>query len=444
MPGRHRRLTLPSNTSRRVGALGVAGLTGFAAALATAGSASADPAPDGANANTAPASNDQAAKPAPPKPAAQLKGRFGTGKIRVGVKIKNGDYVPDGTTTVGTQITIVETGDGVQGGRQETTCNTDASTVQPGSTASFCVFDNSNQGGGPLNDYYLSASGDTVTVTQTTVNQYLAIDSSVKSFGPCTPTQEGFCDPQQAVFVDPGLPPKAVDDSAKTKANVGVMISVLKNDDPGEPGAPVTITDITNPAHGKVLGVVGQSSRPGSGRAAPTAAKQTIEYDPDHNFTGVDHFHYTIETPNGRSTALVTVTVTAPPPVARDNSVRTKQNTAVTIDVENNDSARYPNTDLTLASVGTPKHGTAQIDGDQIVYTPDTGFSGVDTFPYTISTPFGTDTALVTVTIPAPPDEPIAVTGTDTRQGVEIGLALLLAGGGLAFAGRRRRARPNA
>ena len=48
------------------------------------------------------------------------------------------------------------------------------------------------------------------------------------------------------------------------------------------------------------------------------------------------------------------------------------------------------------------------------------------------------------MTIPAPPDEPIAVTGTDTHQGVEIGLALLLAGGGLAFAGRRRRARPNA
>jgi hypothetical protein len=348
--------------------------------------------------------------------------------------------VPDGTTTVDSEITIVETGPNVNGGTQTTTCRTDASTVQPGSTASYCIWDNQIP---QTDDYYLYASGDSVSVTQTTVNPNLVIDSSTKSFGPCQPVNEGFCDPVTALFVDPGLPPKAVDDFKKTKANVGVTVNVLNNDDPGEPGAPVAITNFTQPSHGKVVGAVGQSAHPGNGRAA-AAAKQTLQYEPDHNFTGVDHFRYTIETPNGQSSALVTIKVVAPPPVARNNSVRTEQNTAVTIDVENNDSARYPNTGLTVESVGEPGHGSARIEGDQIIYTPDTGFSGVDHFPYTISTPFGTDTAIVTVTIPAPPQTPIAVTGSDTEQGLEIALALLVAGGGLAFAGRRRRVRPNA
>ena len=61
-----------------------------------------------------------------------------------------------------------------------------------------------------------------MSITQTTVNKYLAIDTSVKTFGPCAATDNefGFCDPVTALFVDPGLPPVAVDDSAKTKANV--------------------------------------------------------------------------------------------------------------------------------------------------------------------------------------------------------------------------------
>ncbi len=464
MPGRHRRPTKPSNTNRRIGAVGVAGVAGFAAAVAAAGGAHAAPAPSGSSTastatpdpSTHPAPGrttpigeakagaaapgarvgQPAAKPTKTAPAAKLQPDFGTGKIRVGVKIKNGDFVPPSTTTVGSEITIVETGDGVDGGTKTTTCNTDASTVEPGSTASYCIWDNQLS---ETDDYYLAQPGDSVSITQTTVNKYLAIDTSVKTFGPCAATdgEFRFCDPVTALFVDPGLPPVAVDDSAKTKANVSVIIDVLKNDDPGEPGAPVTITNITDPHHGKVLGVAGTDARPGSGRAAAPVT-QTVEYDPDHNFTGVDHFNYTISTPNGKSTALVTVTVTAPPPIARDNHVRTEQNTPVTVDVENNDSARYPNTDLTIASVGTPGHGTATIDGDQIIYTPDDGFSGTDTFPYTISTPFGTDTAIVTVVIPA--EVPIAVTGPDVEQGLGIALSLLVAGGGLTLAGRRRRA----
>lgn len=437
MPARHRKPESRPVLNRRLGAVGVAGLAGLATAFAAA-PAHADPAPSTNTTSAAPDPGAAAAEHASTAPKAstsvrQIKADFGNGKIRVGVKIKDGAYVPPGTTTVGTEITIVETGDDVEGGTKTTTCRTDASTVEPGSTASYCVW---NDEPGQLVDYYISEPDDSVSITQTTVNKYLAIDTSVKKFGPCTADDDsGYCDPVTAVFVDPGLPPKAVDDSAKTKANVPVDIDVLANDDPGEPGAPVTITNVTSPKHGTVVLGTGASSRTGKDRAAPIT--QTLQYKPDHNFTGVDHFHYTISTPNGTSSALVTVKVTAPPPIARDDHARTEQDTAVTIDVENNDSARYPNTHLTLEAVGTPSHGTARIHGNQIIYTPDHGFSGTDRFPYTVSTPFGTATADVTVVVPAA--VPIAVTGPDVEQGLGIALGLLAAGGGLATAGRRRR-----
>jgi hypothetical protein len=456
MPGRHRSpAALPSNTTRRLGAVGVAGLTGFATAFAAAGGAHAAPAPPAPTGTAAPTSPGRDVPIGAPKgriaptpdtgPAATkarkapAQGNFGTGKIRVGVKIKNGVYVPPGTTTVGSEITIVETGDGVQGGTQTTTCDTDASTVEAGSTASYCIWDNQFE---QTDAYYLSAPGDSVTITQTTVNKNLVIDSSVKTLGPCTGTDPefGFCDPVTETFVDPALPPKAIDDFAKTKANVSVTINVLNNDQPGEPGAPLTITNATDPQHGTAQITSPPGKAGGKAKAAPST--QTIKYDPDHNFTGVDHFHYTIESTNGSSTALVTVKVTAPPPIARNNHAQTEQGKSVTIAIENNDSARYPNTKLTLVSVGDPKHGTARIHGNQIIYTPDDGFFGTDTFPYKISTPFGTDTAEVTVVIPAPPTStsvPIAVTGTNAGAGLDLALGLLIAGGALAAVGRRRR-----
>jgi hypothetical protein len=424
--------------------MGIAGITGFATVFAAAGGAHAAPAPPAPGRHLPAGAPNGHTAPTPGKSAtpetrkAPMQGDFGTGKIRVGVKIKDGVFVPAGTNTVGSQITIVETGPNAQGGSETTTCNTDPSTVNAGSTASYCVWDNEFS---ETDDYYLAGPGDSVSITQTTVNQNLVIDSSVKTFGPCTGTDEtGFCDPVTARFTDPALPPKAVDDFAKTKANVSVTIDVLNNDDPGEPGAPLTITGSTDPEHGTAT----LNSPPGKGKGKAAPATQTFIYDPDHNFTGVDHFHYTIETPNGHSTALVTVKVTAPPPIARNNHAQTTQGKSVVIDVENNDSARYPNTNITLVSVGDPKHGTARIQGNTIIYTPNDGFAGTDKFPYKISTPFGTDTAEVTVVIPAAPTPtstsvPIAVTGTDAGTGLDLAIGLLLAGGALAVAGRRRR-----
>jgi uncharacterized repeat protein (TIGR01451 family) len=96
---------------------------------------------------------------------------------------------------------------------------------------------------------------------------------------------------------------------------------------------------------------------------------------------------------------VITVSQGNDPPVAVDDSDTTPENTPVTIDVLNNDSD--PDGDaLTVDSVTQGTHGSVINNGDDVTYTPDSGFSGTDSFTYTVSDGNGgTDTATVTVTV---------------------------------------------
>ena len=97
-------------------------------------------------------------------------------------------------------------------------------------------------------------------------------------------------------------------------------------------------------------------------------------------------------------------------PNAVDDSATTMQGVPVTLTTLANDSDPEGDT-LTITSVGTPSNGTAVISGGEIIYTPNPGFTGVDTFTYTISDGNGgTATATETVTVTAKPNlPPIAV-----------------------------------
>ena len=85
-------------------------------------------------------------------------------------------------------------------------------------------------------------------------------------------------------------------------------------------------------------------------------------------------------------------------PVAKDDSAKTAYETAVTVDVLANDSDD-DNDELNIKSFTTPKNGTVKKSNGKLVYTPNDGFSGEDSFEYTISD--GTDdaTAKVVVTV---------------------------------------------
>lgn len=180
-------------------------------------------------------------------------------------------------------------------------------------------------------------------------------------------------------------PPIAVDDSSSTMQNTAVTIPVLQNDSDPD-GDALSLVTVSAPSHG-------------SAKISGTK----IVYTPDNEYYGNDSFSYTIaDSQNTKDTAVVRVFVNAPPN-AEDDSAMTAQDVPLSISVLANDSDPN-NHSLTIQSVSTPSHGSVTIDGTEVIYTPQSGYYGTDTFTYTISDGRGgTDTATVTVTVNTPP-----------------------------------------
>ncbi|MBI2709271.1 MAG: tandem-95 repeat protein [Actinobacteria bacterium] len=189
--------------------------------------------------------------------------------------------------------------------------------------------------------------------------------------------------------------PSAGDDAVSLHTGSSVDISVLANDTV-DAGFSRAVTGATTPANG----------------TAVVNGDGTITYTPAPGFTGSDSFDYTLSDGTRTATATVSVTVWAAP-VATGDSATTDMATAVTVDVLANDSVD-PSLTASVDSVGTPGNGTALVNGDgTITYTPDAGFSGTDSFTYTLSDGAGsTDTATVSVTVRPP--APVAVNDTAT------------------------------
>src|SRR4029077_20248023 len=104
-------------------------------------------------------------------------------------------------------------------------------------------------------------------------------------------------------------------------------------------------------------------------------------------------------------------------PIAQNDTATVIDGTSVTIAVLANDSD--PDNDpLALIGVTQPAHGVASIAGSAIVYAPTGGFTGTDTFRYTISDGHGgTASADGSLTIgPAPTHPPQAVPDNATTS----------------------------
>ena len=117
---------------------------------------------------------------------------------------------------------------------------------------------------------------------------------------------------------------------------------------------------------------------------------------------GTDSFVYQVTDAKG-ATAVSSVEITIRrrnrAPVAGNDSATTAEGVAVLIDVSNGDSD--PDSDLLTYAVATgPGHGTvACTAAGGCTYTPATGWSGTDTFTYTVSDGRLSATGTVTVTV---------------------------------------------
>ncbi len=191
----------------------------------------------------------------------------------------------------------------------------------------------------------------------------------------------------------PNRPPLAANDSYEVlTGSSGNLFAVLANDSDPD-GDSLSISAVSTPAQGTANLSNGQ-----------------VSYTPAAGFSGADSFSYTISDGHGGSaTATVSVTVRASnrPPVANADSYAVASGSSGnSFDVLANDSDPDGNT-LTITSVGTPAHGVATVSGNRVLYTPAAGYSGSDSFSYTISDGLGgTATALVSVSVGAAGNRP--------------------------------------
>lgn len=211
-------------------------------------------------------------------------------------------------------------------------------------------------------------------------------------------------------------PPVAADDPANTGEDTPVVVEPLTNDTDVD-GDGLTIAEITAPTSGTVVIDPGDT---------------TITYTPNPNFNGQDTITYTIADPTGQTaTATVNVTITPvnDPPVALADAAETDQDVAVAIPVLDNDSD-IDGDQLTLDSVGQPQNGTAIIADGTIEYTPQTGFSGEDTFTYTVVDPDeASASAAVTITVHPEQIPPTLVDSNPVDEDIGLEVDPLNAGG---------------
>lgn len=125
-------------------------------------------------------------------------------------------------------------------------------------------------------------------------------------------------------------------------------------------------------------------------------------YTPSADFSGNDFFTYKAfdgAMESNVASAVIAVSPVNDAPVASNDAVTTDQDTAVMVSVLNNDTDADAD-QLVVASFSNGANGAVTAHMDHLVYTPNPGFWGVDTFAYSATD--GTVTsniATVTVTV---------------------------------------------
>jgi VCBS repeat-containing protein len=140
-------------------------------------------------------------------------------------------------------------------------------------------------------------------------------------------------------------------------------------------------------------------------------ADGSFTYTPDPDFNGTDSFTYKANDGSSDSNvATVTITVDSidDEPIAVDDIAATDEDVPVDIDVLGNDLG-LGDVPLNLMVESSPDHGTAEVVGDQLRYTPATNFNGLDSFSYIVTDADGDrSTGAVTVTVGMVNDPPVA------------------------------------
>ena len=169
--------------------------------------------------------------------------------------------------------------------------------------------------------------------------------------------------------------PVAAPDSYTTSEDDTLLVmlageGVLANDADAD-GDSMSATVLSDVAHGELSLAVGG----------------TFAYTPDANFNGLDSFNYTVSDGKGgidTETASITVSPVNDAPTASGHSLEVTKGTTHTITLVGDD-LETPG-DLTYDLIDGPAHGTlSDKAGDVVDYTPTPGYTGPDSFTFTVT-----------------------------------------------------------
>ena len=171
------------------------------------------------------------------------------------------------------------------------------------------------------------------------------------------------------------------------------------------------------------------TNTPSHGTLSGSGANLT--YTPSAGYSGADSFTFTVNDGTVSSaSATVSITVTAAPPlntapVAASQTVITAQDTAKAIVLAGSDA----NGDPVTFTTGAPSHGSLSGTGANRIYTPAAGYSGADSFTFTVNDgTVSSAPATVSITVtPAPPvnrapvaDSQSVVTAEDNAKAITL------------------------
>ena len=158
-------------------------------------------------------------------------------------------------------------------------------------------------------------------------------------------------------------------------------------------GEALTVTVWQEPAHGTLSGT------------APN-----LTYTPAANYFGTDSFGYSVSDTIPESKAFATVSFTVnsvnDAPVALDQSVSTFEDNYFYITLSGTD---VEGAELTYQVLSEPTHGEISVDWNEIRYTPDPEFNGLDSLTFVVSDgEFTSAPATITITVTPMNDAPWA------------------------------------
>ncbi|MEE3233614.1 MAG: Ig-like domain-containing protein, partial [Candidatus Latescibacterota bacterium] len=270
-----------------------------------------------------------------------------------------------------------------------------AGTDTEGASLSYALVSNPSHGNASL-------SGNTVTFTPTT--NYSGSDSFTFRVSDGSATSSA-----ATVSLAINGAPTATAQSVSTNEDTQLAITLAGTD---PEGSNLTYALASNPSHGNA-----------------SLSGNTVTYTPAANYFGSDSFKFTVS--DGRITspqATVSLSVSAvnDAPTVSSVSVAAGEDTQQSIVLSS--GSDVDGDDLTYALASNPSKGTATLSGNTVTYTPNSNYSGSDSFTFKASDGSLTSSAgTVFVTMNAVNDAPVA-TAQSVSTNEDTQLSITLAG----------------